>query len=404
MKLEYKYLYLTIIPVILGILLFSAFSSKTVGDNEEKGNEKIIKFSHSFHKDLAECTVCHSNVMTSKSSKDRLMPNHDNCKDCHDVENTDQCSTCHYDDFEPLIQHSSEIIFDHSYHLGTENMKCEQCHKGISEVDYAMNALQPYPDMATCYSCHNDRAVATNACEACHTSTANLKPVSHRSAQFIKTHKFASKQIDSNCIMCHDSNNNSCENCHVATTGITEGNTADNFYTPYAPNNSIDGAKQQKINKVHELNYRFSHGIDARSKRMDCQSCHELETFCGSCHQSKNGDFSMGGIIPTSHFKTNFANFAGSSALNEHGLLARRDIESCASCHDTQGADPVCLQCHQDFDGIRGNGIKTHTTGFMRGEKGDWHDTNSSVCFNCHSGTPGSAAGVGFCGYCHGAQ
>ena len=51
--------------------------------------------------------------------------------------------------------------------------------------------------------------------------------------------------------MCHD--NQSCEDCHVATIGVTESNTINDFYQPYYPGNSVDGAKNQAINRVHEL-------------------------------------------------------------------------------------------------------------------------------------------------------
>ena len=52
----------------------------------------------------------------------------------------------------------------------------------------------------------------------------------------------------------------------------------------------------------------------------------------------------------------------------EHATLARRDIERCISCHDVQGADPTCITCHLDSDGIKGTNPKTHPAGFMKGE------------------------------------
>ncbi len=95
--------------------------------------------------------------------------------------------------------------------------------KGISEVDYSWQSAGAHPKMETCYSCHNDKTVASNACESCHISTANLKPQDHQVVSFAKMHKFAALEFNANCVMCHD--NQSCEDCHVATTGITETNT-----------------------------------------------------------------------------------------------------------------------------------------------------------------------------------
>ena len=408
MKFQINHIYLVVIPIIIAILLLSAFSTpKTDVEFDSTGNANIIKFSHNVHKDIAECDVCHVAVKTSKSMKDRLLPNHEICKQCHEeVNNDDKCNTCHYGEMYPtLIQHSSNnILFDHNFHLDNQKLKCEACHKGITDVDYAYKAAQPYPVMENCYSCHSDKGAATSSCEACHISTANLKPLNHQSVNFIKSHKFAAKETDANCIMCHDNNNNSCITCHTANNIITNANTPYDFYAPYLPNNFKDGIKQQQITRVHDLNYRFTHGIDQKGKTAECRSCHEIETFCGNCHSSRNSDFNMGGITPTSHFAPDFTigRVVGSGG-GKHSILARRDIESCQACHDVQGADPTCLMCHTDADGIRGTDPKTHPSGFMHNVHGDWHDSNASVCFNCHTRFP-AIPGKFFCGYCHGTK
>jgi hypothetical protein len=403
--MKLKYLYFFIIPVITAILLFAAFSTGNTQE-EKSGNEKILKFSHSLHAELADCQTCHSKAPESTSVKDRLMPDHESCNDCHDTEDEAQCTTCHFEDtYEPLLQRQSDMIFNHSFHINQQKMACETCHTGLSKVDYGYKAEKPYPMMADCYSCHNDKAIAPNTCESCHISTADLRPQDHRSADFLKEHKFAANNFDADCMMCHDSNNNSCVECHTANNIITEANTPDDFYQPYAPNNFVDGAKMQKLNRVHDLNYRYVHGVDARSKRFDCQSCHQIETFCGECHQSEESDFNMSGTTPASHLKPGFFTYGVGSGGGEHAILARRDIESCVACHDVQGADPTCVTCHMDADGIKGTNSKTHPSGFMSDEEGDWHTSQGSICYNCHvSASPLSQSGTGFCGYCHGAQ
>ncbi len=402
MKLKHLYFYL--LPIIAGILVFTAFSNGGDNDSSKSGNEGIIKFSHSLHNDAAACEDCHSAVPKSKSLSDRLMPTMDNCSTCHDVEDEKNCTTCHYDDnYEPLIQKKSDINFNHSFHLNDEKLKCVDCHKGIGDVDYAFQSANALPAMSTCYSCHSSKGKAPNACETCHTNTVDLKPQSHKSASFILTHKFAAKAFNANCMMCHD--NNSCEDCHVATTQITEKNTPDDFFQPYSPSNFGNGMKKQKITRVHDLNYRYTHGIDAKGKTSECQSCHSLETFCADCHQSRQGDFSLGGITPTSHLKNTFLTIGVGSGGGDHATLARRDIESCQSCHDVQGADPTCIKCHMDPDGIKGTNPRTHPVNFMKDNHGDWHTSEGSICYNCHtSASPSSQSGVGFCGYCHGAK
>lgn len=81
--------------------------------------------------------------------------------------------------------------------------------------------------------------------------------------------------------------------------------------------------------------------------------------------------------------------------------MARRDMELCASCHDVEGVDPVCLFCHVDANFGLGNDPATHEQGFMSGTHGEWHFDQDYLCYNCHTGSP-FKAGVGFCGYCHG--
>ena len=401
--MKIKYLYIFVLPIIAAVFIFSAFFIKSE-PTKLTGNKGIIKFSHKAHNGNAECEDCHTTIPTSTSLSNNLMPTHDNCSTCHDVTDKTKCSKCHYDGIEQkLIQPKSELVFNHSLHINKEKLKCELCHKGVLDVDYAEDAVQPNPKMETCYSCHNTKASTASACESCHTSTVNLLPQSHKSSDFLHTHKFAAREFNSNCVMCHD--NSSCQECHTSTNAVTQKNTSTDFFQPYSPSNFASGMKQQKITRVHDLNWRYTHGIDAEGKTSECQSCHQINTFCASCHQSKEGDFSIGGIEPASHLEPNFMIIGVGSGGGLHATLARRDIETCASCHDVQGGDPVCIKCHTDPDGIQGTNPKTHPANYMHNVHGDWHTSQGSICFNCHTGSsPSSPAGVGFCGYCHGAN
>lgn len=398
-----KVLYLFIFLGTLVLLAFGAMSS--VKDEGVISNEGKIKFSHSLHKDVVECADCHSKVKESTNLKESLFPNHDNCSSCHEVDNDKECATCHINEnYEALSKTDKGLLFNHKIHLADQTVNCEACHKGLSDVDYSWQAPNAHASMETCYGCHNDKTVASNACEGCHISTANLLPQNHKVVNFSKTHKFAAQEFNANCVMCHD--NQSCDDCHIATVGITESNTLKDFYQPYYPSNFVDGAKVQAINRVHELDYRFTHGMDSKGKTADCQTCHQIETFCTECHQGNNEDFAMTGIVPSSHLNPNFKTIGVGTGGGEHAILARRDIESCIACHDVNGADPTCIQCHVDPDGIKGTNPKTHAFDFMKdSEDGDWHTDFNSVCYNCHtSASPQSIAGIGFCGYCHGSR
>lgn len=385
-----------ILYLLIGLISIFYLGFMNNSDKEfKKRNKSIIKFSHEFHIEMGECVDCHSKVPESIDFSESLLPVMDDCANCHDVEDEDECSTCHYEDvYEPLIPNKASVLFNHKFHLEEQNLNCMTCHSGITSVDYSFESETAKPSMELCVTCHNNSSIASNNCEQCHSSTNNLIPENHLAVGFFKDHKFANEE---ECAMCHQTEV-FCEDCHNSTVGINESNLNNDFYTPYKPHNYVDGVKQQVITRVHDLNFRFTHGIEAKGKTSNCQTCHQTETFCAECHASEDGDFAMGGIMPLSHTSPNF--LTGLTPGSDHAVLAKRDIEQCAACHDTQGADPSCMICHTDADGVQGTNPKTHDSGFMKDVHGDWHDDGGSVCFNCHTNT--NVAGVGFCGYCHG--
>jgi hypothetical protein len=402
--MKIKYIYIAFSLTLICFLTIAAINN--AGDGKpDKTNKDIIKFSHKTHKEITDCASCHAGVSESTSLNTRLLPEKSVCATCHDVNDEKNCKQCHYENVnEPLIQKKSEIIFNHKFHITDKKLACETCHKGLWDVAYSFESKTAKPSMVICNDCHNGRSVATNNCESCHISTANLLPQDHKEVGFLHAHKFAASKDDSRCQMCHD--NSYCESCHVSTTGITENNTKRNFYAPYSPHKFIDNTKQQNISRVHDLNYQYTHGIDAKGKTSQCQTCHQVETFCVECHESKGrGDYALAGTLPVSHKAPNFVTIGVGTGGGQHAVLARRDIESCTSCHDVQGADPACILCHVDPDGIKGTNPKTHDKNLISGlDHGDWHSDRGSICFTCHTDAnahPGGVKGVGFCGYCH---
>ena len=324
---------------VLTFLFINAFTLN--GDDEKEGvNKGIIKFSHQFHMELTDCESCHSAATEAKTLSDRLFPTMDDCAACHDVEDDEMCTQCHYEEvYEPLIQSESELIFDHSLHTSNESLECQTCHKGLDEVDYSFESENVLPGMDVCYTCHNDQTVASNACESCHTSTADLLPEDHKTMAFMDNHKFVALSDDENCVMCHD--NSFCETCHVATNMIGADNSATDFYTPYSPHTFIDNTKQQQLTTVHSLDYVYSHGIDAKGKTNECQTCHETETFCADCHNAGGGDYAVEGFVPVSHKSQDFVILGIGSGGGQHAVQARRVI---ASVRNT--CVPAC-KCYQ---------------------------------------------------------
>ena len=378
-------------------------------------HSKVIKFDHKFHvKEAgAACKDCHSSALTSISAKDNLNPLHKDCKTCHDVDDQTKCSTCHigiiYVKLEPT---KKELVFSHQFHVGTQKQECTSCHIGIDQVKYASESPTEFPPMENCNTCHTNQtepaviktSQAMMNCEGCHTNLTNLVPKNHRQSNFLNEHKvqFGVNAGSNNCMMCHS--DNFCQVCH-SPTSFKGDNTKTDFFAPYYSKEGAtrtDRASLQKLTTVHNLNYGFTHGLDANNKSFECKTCHDPVTFCASCHQ--NGGETFTGVKPQSHYQPNFTIYGVNTGGGLHSTLAKKDIESCQSCHETEGADPVCVTCHMDNDGIKGTNPKTHDAGFMSDEKGIWHDTQGAICFTCHTDAnakPNGIKGVGFCGYCH---
>ncbi|MFC2084581.1 cytochrome C [Bacteroidota bacterium] len=393
--------------LILHLFLIGTAFTVNMNPETEIDNKKVIIFSHQFHYELeVECEDCHPNALESSSLEDRLLPKKDDCASCHDVNDEEECKSCHYENvYESLKEKIQDLHFNHKFHLTNQNMECTKCHKDFDEIDYSNDISTNKPLMQDCYSCHNNQSIATMYCESCHISTANLIPNDHKISSFSKNHKYTTLNDNENCIMCHD--NSFCETCHISTVAINEKNIPTDFYTPYSPHKFKDDIKQQQLTRIHEINYRFTHGIDATGKTSECRTCHEVESFCVECHNSSESDFALSGLAPSSHSLPNFTTIGFGSGGGEHAVLAKRDIESCTACHNTYGADPNCILCHVDNDGNKNTNPKTHELNFRGDEHGDWHSDDGSICYNCHidpNAHPNGIAGIGFCSYCHGAN
>ncbi len=396
------------------------FASK---DAPKIDNSKLIKFSHSKHiNDVgAACTDCHTAVTTSTNVTDYLLPTMETCYTCHDQSST-KCEFCHTSadstTYQKLVQIPSPVFFSHKQHAGTLKLKCETCHQGLDKVAYAEDAPNKgLPKMEQCTVCHGQGetnftaknvnhpiTAAPGACEFCHIDLTNLVPESHRQTDWMKDHKeFVNMSgPQNNCKSCHSPT--SCQECHDASN-MAKDLTPGQLYVPSTPSLSpLDSHKKLTVEKVHPENFRFTHSIEAKGRESTCYTCHNEQTFCVQCH---NSEANASRIEPVWHEGGGFVTLGVGSGGGRHAEYARKDIESCASCHDVQGADPVCITCHTDPDGIKGDDPRTHAPFFMHDVDGSWHTDPGAVCYTCHTDPnahPGGKPGVGFCGYCHGSN
>ena len=161
------------------------------------------------------------------------------------------------------------------------------------------------------------------------------------------------------------------------------------------------GRVTQVVQRQHDLNYRFTHPLDAAGKQQQCAVCHDPQAFCADCHRATGADDRR--FKPAWHGDIGGPWVLGRvGAGGRHAEWARRDIERCMACHDVEGADPTCLQCHVDFDGALNTDPRTHDKHAAWEDEWGFHNDPGTVCYLCHVNT--RRPGLGFCGYCHGAK
>ncbi len=420
-------------PIIFGIVLVAALLSVSylfvedpargaTKDAPKIDNSKLIKFSHSKHiNDVGvACADCHTVAPTSEKETESLLPTMETCYTCHDQAST-KCEFCHTSSdsttYQDLAPTPSSVFFSHKQHAVNLKLKCETCHQDLDKVEYSKYDPNTFPKMGLCTTCHgqietNVKAektdyamkVAPAGCETCHKDLTKLVPESHHQTDFMSRHKnFVSVSGPQNeCKSCHTQA--SCQECHDASN-MAKDWTPGQIYIPSTPSLSpLTTHDKLTVQKVHPDNYRFTHSIDAKGRESNCYTCHDERAFCVDCH---NSDANGERIKPIWHDVGNFVTVGVGSGGGMHAQYARKDIESCASCHDVQGADPVCITCHTDPDGIKGNDPRTHSAFYMHDVHGSWHGDAGAVCYTCHTDPnahPGGKPGIGFCGYCHGSN
>jgi hypothetical protein len=214
--------------------------------------------------------------------------------------------------------------------------------------------------MATCTGCHkHEEHFATNDCAVCHEPNhlRGLKPLSFLShdANWMRRHGALARDELTMCSTCHAQTQ--CDSCHDATQTIR------------AEVRNPDAIGRQYM---HRFDFLSRHAIEAESQPAMCVSCHQRQD-CDGCHAQRGVSAAL--VDGKNPHPRNWAGNLG-AATNLHGAAARRDIASCAACHE-QGAASNCVRCHK----VGAFGGNPHPPGW-RSTLG----TDSSSCAVCHGG------------------
>ncbi len=292
------------------------------------------------------CVSCHEAIRRDIAG----LPGSSVCRECHGAETDALLARVR-----PTSHKRTDITFSHEQHLSHDTIRgqCVTCHAGVAS-DGRDGAL--YPVMKDCLDCHAD-GLEAGRCADCHqrTQLRSLLPETflQHDERFFRRHGMAATRHQDVCNQCHSESE--CVRCHDQSQPI--------------------GLRHVRIAEVHKpLNHRGNfevhHAVDARAEGGACLKCHS-ESYCDSCHVQRGVSANARGSI-----NPHPIGWVGPdpTAPTFHGRAARRDILSCASCHEA-GPATNCIRCHS----VGGPGGNPHPSGWksLRSEQ-------DGMCAYCH--------------------
>jgi hypothetical protein len=319
------------------------------------------------------------------------------------------------------------LRFNHKFHVGTQGLKCDACHKGALTSTSVQDVLTPKP--AVCDGCHGtdhsnlDKVAAGDGppgeCAFCHLgyqpSDGNrvAKFFIPRPNMVFNHQKHAARNI--NCQQCHGDvqelematrdqmpRMRGCFNCHQHPDAAARGDAKSACDTCHLKGGSTEGGRLKTVfasgtmnpprwmhNAQHAPDFVQRHKYVAANDSQFCANCHK-EEYCVGCHDGR--------VRPR--------NIHPADYLNMHATEARLATQRCTSCHREQS---FCLQCHQRLGVSMSGPTGVKEAGRFHPPKSEWSDAprrpghhayeamrNLNACVSCHIERD--------CVICHGGQ
>ncbi len=319
-----------------------------------------IVYSHATHvvRDTG-CLACHAPIDEATTVADhRYTPGHEGCHNCHDTAQPTGCMLCHTAAERATRTPPSDrgLIFSHKRHMEPARGNCMKCHLEIPSASEPTESRVPAMDVCT-ESCHA-ATMAALKCDQCHVDLTRyhleeIRLFAHGS-RFERRHGTEARQSRETCAQCHE--RSFCADCHSGAQ-VLEASTKLMERTTRA--------------FIHPEPYEALHVSDARVSGDKCQTCHR-PAFCESCH-ARQMVATIGDLREAPHPE----GWSNPASIDFHGFEARRNITTCAACHD-QGAASVCVRCHQ----VGGPGGNPHPAGYAA--RSDTRENR--MCRTCHTG------------------
>ena len=318
-----------------------------------------LRVPHARHQQAkVDCIACHETVFDAKDLSARHLPPEAKCLECHKEEKeAGKCGFCHKDARLAAGWPGREatLQLSHAAHIERVKEDCSRCHTQLPEPG---RPAAP-PKMAACLGCHEHKEELEQArCDRCHVDLLRyaLRPVSALSHQlgFARSHGRLARTAADACAKCHDQT--FCADCHAATVALRV---------------EVKYPEAVERDFIHRADFASRHPAEARADGALCRRCHG-SSFCESCHAQEG--LSSTAKDPRSPHPAGYA-FPGTG---RHARDARRDIATCAACHD-QGARSICVDCHR----VGGVGCNPHPRYFTR-RHGQAELATNPTCLVCH--------------------
>ena len=202
--------------------------------------------------------------------------------------------------------------------------------KKVPHAEYKDTALQD------CNDCHQSEGVAPN-----------------HDSDFLRGHRILASKSGHNCNQCHEQK--WCLDCHQGGGSGTD-LTGSNF-------------RRDSLPRTHRSGFVSIHPIKALDNPQNCYRCHDAVGFCNACHNR----FPQSSLRIKSHLMLGANGQAYNFVSGEHASEARRNLQSCQTCHPE---GDVCIQCHSTGK------TRPHPRSWKSGNIKD--RTNGRMCLKCH--------------------
>lgn len=324
------------------------------------------------HLDQASCDRCHvplaqaARLAASVVARLPKPPSHDStwvlghpsqassavCATCH---TRDLCASCHVN--AATVEEIRNLPGDARVAALVRNRRVTYPTPEFHRADgfFRAHGFMAEADVRSCSNCH-----ARESCLGCHRAEERVSPIAAlprrmRGGAFgvdlsgvrppdhgpdhLTRHRVPAAGGDATCSRCHAAT--FCASCHDASVAL----------------------------RFHSADFVERHSQDAYTRENDCAACHQTEAFCRNCHR----------LTGQSRTRAAFGRFHDNQPLwvFGHGGVARRAIESCASCHEQRD----CLRCHSASLGWK---VNPHGRGFDPAVG----DRNPAMCRTCHLNGP----------------